>query len=147
MQNNPQLPPHFITVEDAIALIQQDKRDDATVDLKFLVDNIPYLEKKHNYNIRLMKTLPNGEAVRNGSVYVQLNSEYEAQILLHAIVEAYKARTNIAIKEDAVGVNRVSTVVDEEHDVMDARPRPNTLSETKIGEDISRGYDKVVEGA
>lgn len=150
MQNSPQLPPGFITVEEAIALIKKDKRDDAVVDLKFLVDNIPYLQKKHNYNIRLLKTIKDektghNKTVRNGTVYVSLATEYDAQILLRAITDAYRERTNISISEDAIGVNRITTMVDEQQKISDVRPRVNSESTTPVGQDISKPYVQIVE--
>ena len=150
MQNNPQLPPGFITVDEAIALIKKDKRDNAVVDLKFLVDNIPYLQKRHNYNIRLLKTVKDeatgqNKTVRNGTVYVPLATEYDAQILLHAITDAYRERTNIAISEDALGVNCVTTMIDEQKSISDVRPRINEEAGTQIGTDISRPYEQIVE--
>lgn len=149
MQNNPQLPPGFITVEDAIALIKKDRREEATVDLQFLVNNLPYLQAKHNYNIRLLKTVTdeNGQrrVVRDGSVYVTLYTEYDKQILLRAITDAYKERTNIALSEDAVGVNKVTSLIDEEKQNLDARVRLNESSKTKVGDDISKPYEAVIE--
>lgn len=145
MQPNSQtLPPHFVTVEEAIRLIKADKRDDAKVDLQFLVNNIPYMKVKQNYNIRLMKTV-NGRAIRDGSVYVTIYTEYEKQILLHAIQEAYTDRTGIKFNEGEEGVNHVSTVVDQEQSRMDARPI-TTETGTAAGENISKPYEQVING-
>lgn len=145
MQPNNNLMPGFITVEDAIALIKKDKRDDATVDLQFLANNIPYMKVKQNYNIRLMKTV-NGRAVRNGSVYVTLYTEYDRQILLKAIQDAFEERTKLKLDVENIGLSRVTTMVDEEKGVSDGRPRTNADSTVKAGDDISKSYEQVLQG-
>ena len=63
MDNN--LPTGFISVDEAIKLINEDSRTDAKVDTKFLVSGLPYLRVGGTYNIRLMKH-QDGKAVRNG---------------------------------------------------------------------------------
>lgn len=150
MQNGQSLPPGFIPVEDAIALIQKDKREDAVVDLQFLVNNLPYLMKKHRYNIRLLKTVKDEKTgqrktVRNGTVYVFLDTEYDVQILYKAIKEAYEERTKISLAEDVAGVNRVTSMIDEEKG-MSERIRVNQDSETPVGTDISKPYEQVLQG-
>lgn len=151
MQDSQQLPPGFITVEEAIALIKKDRRDEAVVDLKFLVNNIPFLMTKHNYNIRLLKHVTDPKTnerrvVRNGSVYVTLRSDYETQILLQAIKDAYKERTNIVLNTDEPGVNKVTTAIDEEKQVTTPVVRENPDSETKVGTDISNPYSQTLQG-
>lgn len=151
MQNSQQLPAGFVTVEEAINLIKKDKRDDAVVDLQFLVRNIPFLQTKHNYNIRLLKTVtdPNTKqrkVVRNGSVYVTLRTDYDTQILLRAIKDAYEERTNISLNTDTPGLNKVTTMVDEEKSVMDAMPRPNPDSTSDLSTDISNPYEQTLQG-
>lgn len=139
------LNPGFVTIEDAIALIKKDKRDDATVDLAFLANNIPYMRKKQNYNIRLMKTV-NGKAVRNGSVYVTPMTDYDVQILMRAITDAFEERTRIKLDVENIGINKVTTMVDEEKQFTDGRIRPNTESNIKAGDDISTPYEQVLQG-
>lgn len=146
MQQNNTLPPGFVTVEDAIKLIQSDKRADAKVDLQFLVRNIPYLETKHNFNIRKLKTLPSGQVVRDGSVYVQIFTEYERQILLKAIQDAYTERTNIKFNPDEVGVNYVSSVVDQETNQMTAIPQAGATPVLKPNETIQENRSQVIQG-
>lgn len=158
MQNNPQSRPGFIPVEEAIALIKKDRRDDAVVDLQFLVNNLPYLRAKHVYNIRLLKTIIDEKTkipkvVRNGSVYVSLANDYDVQILARAITEAFQERTNIQVNFDEPGVNKITTAIDEEKNIVDptlrvANPalRNNTESKTQVGTDISQPYEQVLNG-
>lgn len=145
MQPTNNLMPGFITVEDAVALIKKDKRDDATVDLQFLANNIPYMKVKQNYNIRLMKTV-DGRAVRNGSLYVTLYTEYDRQILLKAIQDAFEERTKIKLDIENIGINRVTSMIDEEQSITDARVRGNMGSTIKPGDDISQSYEQVLQG-
>lgn len=152
MQNNQPLPPGFIPVEDAIALIRADKREDATVDLQFLVNNLPYLQTKHNYNIRRLKTVTDEKTgqrgtVRAGTSYVHIATDYDREILRRAIQEAFEARTSIKLREDATGVNKVSTMLDYESGNTMGKPRLDTSSVgAKEGDDISRPYEQVLNG-
>lgn len=121
----------FITVEEAIKLIQSDTREDAKVDLQFMVNNIPYLKPKQLFNIRLLKTTEDGKVVRNGTLYVRIMSKYDKEVMLRALQDAYNARTGILVDPDSYGLNRVSTTIDEEKGKTTAQPRGNT--ESKIG--------------
>lgn len=140
-----QLRPHFVTIEDAIKLIQSDKRNDAKVDLQFLVNNIPHLEPKHTYNIRKLKTV-DGKVIRDGAVYVTVETEYDRQILLKAIQDAYTERTNIKFNPDGLGVNYVSSVVDQEANQMSAQPRAGAAPVLQQNEVIKENVDQVLQG-
>lgn len=142
---NQGLQPGFVTVEDAIAIIKKDTRKNATVDLRFLVNNIPYLKVKQNYNIRLMKT-ENGVHKRDGEVYVTIHTEYDKQILLKAIADKYQESTGIKLDDGAIGVNKVTSVIDQESQQMTGRPVVNPSSTTKLGEDISTPHTETLQG-
>lgn len=158
MQNSQRLPEGFIPVEEAIALIQKDKREDAVVDLQFLVNNLPYLKAKHNYNIRLLKTVKDEKTgmpkvVRNGTVYVNLATDYDVQILARAITDAFEARTKVKLNFDELGVNKITTMIDEEKHITDpagriSNPalRNNVDSTTQAGADIPKPYEQVLNG-
>lgn len=145
MQPINNLPPGFIPVEDAIALIKRDTIEQPTVDLQFLANNIPYMKAKQTYNIRLMKADSNGRAVRNGSVYVILQTEYDRQILLKAIQDAFETRTKIKLNVENIGLKQVTTMVDEAKGGQ-ALPRYNGGSEVKAGTDISKPYAQTLQG-
>lgn len=166
MQNSQSLPHGFIPVEEAIALIKADRRDNATVDLQFLVNNLPHLRKGGHYNIRRLRTRtpeeierlkkeaaithrPIKTTERLPAVHVYLETEYDVQILLKAIRDAYKERTSITLREDVGGVNKVSTLIDEENHVTDAMPRVGVTTNGAKEDDIipAKGYTQVVEGA
>lgn len=142
---NNTLPPGFITVEDAIALIKKDRRDNATVDLQFLANNLQYMRKKQNYNIRLMKT-ENGRTVQNGCLYVTLQSDYDVQILARAITDAFEERTKIKLDIENAGLAAVSTTIDQEKNISVPTPRANEESSIKRGDDISNPYSQTLQG-
>lgn len=158
MQNNRPLPNGFIPVEEAIALIKKDKREEAVVDLQFMVNNLPYLRVKHHFNIRLLKTVEDEKThqrkvVRNGTLYVNLPTEYEVQILAKAITEAYAERTKIQLNYEQPGVNKITAMIDEEKNISDpalriANPnlRNNTESVTQEGASIGQPYEQVLNG-
>lgn len=137
MQNDTTLQPGFVTVQRAIELIQEDTRENAVVDLQFLVNNIPYMKVKQNFNIRLLKTTSDKKVVRNGSVMVTLMNEYDRQILLRAIQDAYNTRTGILVDPATYGLNRVTTTIDQELGNSTGVPRPNTESNTKLNDPIA----------
>lgn len=142
---NRQLNPGFVTIEDAIKLIQSDRRDDAKVDLQFLVNNIPYMRVKGVYNIRKLKTT-NGKVERDGEVFVMLYTQYDLEILKRAIQDAYSQRTGIQFNNDAVGVNYVSSVVDQEKNLMSGRPQQTTDAVLQPNEIIKEGINQVIQG-
>ena len=129
-----QPPKGFITVNDAIALIQSDSRKNATVDVAFLVGNLPWLEKNKNYTIKLLRH-ENGRVVENGVKTVFISSDYEKEMLKHAIVTHYIEQSGRTIDPDTIGIRRITTAVDAETN-PGGRPMINKDSTTKIGEDI-----------
>lgn len=141
--NNQGLPASFITVEEAVDLINQDTRTEATVDTDFMIAGLPYLRVGGNFNVRLMKTDGSGRAVYNGEKYVYIESEYQLAMLEHAIVEHYKKATGDFNFDPNNKVRSLSTAVDDEEN-----PQANIVVQkkpmTKAGEDIStaRGVTK-----
>lgn len=136
MDNN--LPKGFISVEDAIKLINEDSRTDAKVDIKFLVKGLPYLRVGGTYNIRLKKH-DNGKARYDGEKFVLIASEYERAMLEHAIVEHYKvASGNFDFQYDTENAptRSLSTAVDDEENPS-GRIVKQKKPMTKKGEDIT----------
>lgn len=142
---NQQLNPGFVTIEDAIKLIRSDKRDDAKVDLQFLVNNIPYMRVKGVYNIRKLKTT-NGKVERDGEVYVTLYTQYDLEILKRAIQDAYSERTGIQFNTENVGVNYVSSIIDQEKNQMSGRPQAGAEAVLQPNEIIKEGISQVIQG-
>lgn len=132
---NSNLPPGFITIEEAIELINSDSRSDAKVDTAFLLAGLPYLRLGGTYNIRLMKH-QNGVPVYNGEKFVLLESEYQMAMLEHAIVEHYKEMSGDVDYDPNNIVRSLSTAIDDEEN-----PQANIVKQkkpmTKAGEDIT----------
>ena len=131
MENN--LSNGFISVEGAIALIQKDTRTNATVDVAFLVKNIPWLEKNRNFTIKLLRH-ENGKIVENGIKYVAIENDYQKEMLKHAIVQHYKDLSGRDIDPETIGVRRITTAVEDDN--PKGRPRVNKTSKTNIGDTI-----------
>lgn len=141
MQNN-NLPNGFISVMDAIALIESDSRSDAKVDTAFLLRNLPYLRVDGNYNIKKLKH-ENGKVVEDGEVYVTVSSEYEKAMLEHAITEHYKNVTGRIVDPEKIGLRSVTTAVDDEKNAG-GRLMVNDKPMIKAGDDIVSGVNQTV---
>lgn len=131
------LPKGFITVAEAIKLIESDTRNNAKVDTAFLVRNIPYMREGGNFNIRKLKH-ENNRVVRDGSVFVMLETEYDKVTLEHAILEHYRKVTGRTAQPNDMGVKDVSTIVDSQ-DPESGRIRKNQNPLSKYGEDLGSG--------
>lgn len=127
------LPNGFISVDESIALIQKDTRKDATVDIAFLVKNLPWLEKNHNYTIKLLRH-DNGKVVENGIKYVFIENDYQKEMLKHAIVQHYKDLSGRSIDPDTIGIRKITTAIEDSN--PQGRPTINKTSTTNIGDTI-----------
>ena len=135
MNNN--IPTGFISVEDAISLIESDTRSNAKVDTAFLLRNLPYLRVDGNYTIKKLKH-KDGKVVEAGETFVHIFSDYQRSMLEHAIVEHYKLVTGRDIDPASIGVRKLMTTVDDEKN-LSGRIMPNTESSTKIGDNLVSG--------
>ena len=143
MQNNA-LPIGFISVNDAIDLINSDTRANAKVDTAFLLRNLPYLRVDGNYTIKKLRH-ENGRIVADGQEFVHISSEYERSILEHAITEHYRNVTGKIVNVEAIGLRSMTTAVDDEKNA-NARVMVNDKPLTKLGDTIvDGGVEKVVE--
>lgn len=140
MNNN--IPTGFISVEDAIRLIESDTRSNAKVDTAFLLRNLPYLRVDGNYTIKKLKH-KDGKVVPAGETFVHISSDYQRSMLEHAIVEHYKMVTGRDIDPQTIGVKKLMTTVDDEKNVA-GRILPNTESATKIGDNLVSGVTQSV---
>ena len=141
MQNN-NLPNGFITVADAIKLIESDSRSDAKVDTAFLLSNLPYLRVDGNYNIKKLKH-ENGKVVEDGNVFVTISSEYEKAMLEHAITEHYKNVTGRVVDPEKIGLRSITTAVDDEKNV-NGYLMANDKPMIKAGDDIVSGVNQTI---
>lgn len=110
----------FISIQDAVELINSDKRDSAKVDTKWLVKHIDWIEEKHNFRIPLLKTTEDKRTVRIGSKYVEVIDEYDKASLKRAIRNHY--RDMVGHEYEAQNVRAVSSIADDDHGAS-VRPR------------------------
>ena len=153
------LPNGFITVEEAVALINSDTRDDAKVDTQYLVSHIDWIEEAHNFRIPLVRLStkeeieaimkrypgrrPNG-LTRLGSKTVTINTAYEKELLKQTIRKHYK---EMAGREyEAPVVRGLSSVSDEETGGGAVKPR-RSKTIAKEGETIGSGQSRVTNSS
>lgn len=105
------LPDGFITVAEAIELIKNHTDDEPIVNLKFLVVNRDYIEKAHNFTIKLAKK-KDGKLVDNGTVYVRIAKDADKYTLREEIKQAYKRNTGLELNLDERPTREITTVVD-----------------------------------
>lgn len=135
MENNG-LPRGFITIQQAIELIESDTRRDPVVDTAFLLRNIPYLKLGQNYNIKLLTRDDDGRIVENGSKYVQILTERDLVNLREAIGDHYKLVTGRNVDTNSIGLRRMTTVSDDEKNPA-AKNIVNEESKIKFGDELS----------
>lgn len=131
------LPSGFISVKDAIDLINSDTRSDAKVDTAFLLRNLPYLRVDGNYTIKKLRH-DKGMIVDDGNVFVHIASSYDKEMFQHAVTEHYRAATGRDINPEAIGVRNLTTAVDDEVNAM-GRIMVNDKPSTKFGDDLKSG--------
>ena len=137
---NGQLSAGFITITEAINLINKDTRDDATVDLSWMVKNIHYIQENKNFRIPLMYSDENKIAHKKGNTYVYVATSYEKEILRHAIREAFKERTGKDVNPEGRIKNK-TTVYDPEYNTLSqgSAIQSNPNPTTKAGDNLGRG--------
>ena len=140
MDNN--IPTGFISVEEAISLIESDTRSNAKVDTAFLLRNLPYLRVDGNYTIKKLKH-EKGKVVDAGEEFVHIFSDYQRSMLEHTIIEHYKMVTGRDIDPESIGIKKLMTTVDDEKN-LSGRIMRNTESSTKVGDTLVSGATKTV---
>ena len=143
MNKNTNLPPGFLSVEEAIKLIESDTRKEPVVDVLFMVNNLPYLRVNGNFNIKLL-TKKDGKIVDNGSRFVQIESDFQRISLEHALTEHYKQATGKEIDPEQIGLSSVTAAYDD-NGGSTVRPRLNDKPMTKFGDPTIGGNQDVNE--
>lgn len=117
----PRLPKDFLSLQQAAELINSDSRSNAKVDTKWMVNRLDWIEENHNFNIPLMKTLPDGRTVKCGHKYVEIITSYDREFLKKVIRDHY--RDMVGREFEAKEVRSTSTIADEEDGGGNVRPR------------------------
>lgn len=150
-----QLSNGFITIPEAIKIINSDKREDAAVDLDWMAKNIDWIQEFKNFKIPVARNITEEEikdfmekhpGKRPPAItlleplYVYVASVYEKETLKHAIKEAWKARVGRELAD--IKTKNKTTVYDPEHNTLaqggtaiQFNPNPTT----KAGDDLGRG--------
>lgn len=141
----PALPKGFISIDDAIELINSDTRSNAKVDTKWLVRHIDWIEEAHNFNIPLVK--PDPKSKRGITVVgwksVQILNSYDKEVMKRAIRNHY--RDMVGREYEAPSVRAVSSVADDEVSTG-VRPR-RAKPIAKEGQTIGTGETITTNGA
>ena len=143
-----QLSPGFSTIDDAVALIKTDTRDNPVVDMDYLVGHIVWIETNHNFRIPKIRMLKPEEVRRTkrgkiieyeniGDVYVYIATNFEKELLKKTILDKYKELVGHEYRE--LGVKARSTVADDAQGKAAVQPRNNTKPIAKEGSVISGG--------
>lgn len=145
------LPNGFITVEDAVDLIKTNTFEKPTVDIKYLVGHLDWVEVAHNFRIprvrlvtkeeyaELLKKFPGrcpSELTRVSDENVTLRTSYEVELLKKTIRDNYRDITGHAYSK--ANTRGITTVIDEEKGT-DAAPRATKNTIAKEGSVIGSG--------
>lgn len=154
----PILPKDFLTIEDAVALINSGTRSDPKVDTKKLVESLDWIEPNHNFRIPLVRMATKEEylelinTTRNphprelislGSKYVEIRDGYDMERMKRVIRDHF--RDMAGHEYEAQEVRAVSSVADDEV-AGGVRPR-KAKPIAKKGQTIGTGETITTNGA
>lgn len=128
------LSPGFSTIEDAVALIKSDSRENPVVDMDYIVNKTVWIETNHNFRIPKVRRLKPEEVYRTkrgkvveyehtGDVYVYIATNFEKELLKKTIYDKYRELVGHEYKE--AGVRAMSTVADDAQGKEAVQPRVN----------------------
>lgn len=106
----------FITVDEAIKLIESDSRENPAVDIKQMTDRYTYIELAHNFRIPLLAVDKNGFIVENGNRYITFEKEIDVLRFREVVLNHYKETTSAEYDEEAITnpTKSITTVSDPE---------------------------------
>ena len=147
MSTDNNLSPGFSSVEDAVALIKSDSRENPVVDMDTIIHKTVWIETNHNFRIpKIRRLAPNeirrtkrGKVVEyenNGEVNVYIATNFEKELLKKAIFDKYRELVGHEYKE--AGVRATSTVADDGEGRAAVRPRAHKPI-AKEGQSIGSG--------
>lgn len=154
MDNN-SLPNGFISIDDAVELIKTNTFNTPTIDIRWLVGHMDWIEEAHNFRIPKVRLITKeeyadymekhhgrrpSELVQLGSVFVAINTSFEKELLRKTIRDNYR---DVAGREYVQQTTRgISTVKDEETGGSE-RPRATKKTIAKEGEIIGESKGSV----
>lgn len=143
-----QLSPGFITVDEAVKLIQSDTREHPVVDMDYLVSRIKWIETAHNFRIPKIRMLKEDEIYRTkrgkvidyevtGNVYIYIATNFEKELVRKTILDKFRELVGHEYREETV--RAMSTVADDAQGKAAVQPRNNAKPIAKEGSTISSG--------
>lgn len=134
MQPNNNLPPGFISIDDAVELIKSDSRENPVVDMDYIVSRSHWIEVNHNFRIPKIVRLPADKVYRTkrgkvveyehvGDANVSINTTFEKELLKKTIYDKYRELVGREYRDK--GVKAVSTVADDAQGRDAVKPRAN----------------------
>lgn len=147
MQDNNNLAPGFISVDDAVKLIKSDTRENPVVDMDYLVSRIKWVETAHNFRIPRIRRLKPEEVRRTkrgktieyettGNAYVYIATNFEKELVRKTILDKFRELVGHEYKEQTV--RAMSTVADDAEGRAAVQPRANRPI-AKEGQSIGSG--------
>lgn len=132
--NNNNLSPGFSSVEEAVALIKTDTRQNPVVDMDYIAHKAVWIEPNRNFRIPLVKRLPKDKVYRTkrgklveyeqtGSMNVAITTNFEKELLKKTIYDKY--RELVGREYQQINVRAMSTVADDAQGKEAVRPRRN----------------------
>lgn len=128
------LSPGFSTIDDAVALIKSDTRENPVVDMDYIVNKTVWIETNHNFRIPKVRRLSPEEVHKSrrgnvieyehtGDCYVYIATNFEKELLKKTILDKYRELVGHEYKE--AGLRATSTVADDAQGRDAVRPRVN----------------------
>lgn len=128
------LSPGFSTIDDAVALIKSDTRENPVVDMDYIVNKAVWIETNHNFRIPKIRRLKPEEVYRTkrgktieyeniGDCYVYIATNFEKELLKKTIYDKYRELVGREYQE--AGVRAMSTVADDAQGKEAVQPRAN----------------------
>lgn len=148
--NNSEPGPGFLSIDEAVALIKSDTRQNPVVDMDYLAAHKVWLDRNgpaHNFRIPKVRRLKPEEVYKTkrgkiveyeqtGSVYVAINTAFENELLKKTIEDKYRELVGREYKQ--LITKAMSTVADDAQGRSAVQPRPNKPI-AKEGQSIGSG--------
>lgn len=158
MSPNNNLPAGFSSLEEAVALIKSDTRENPVVDMDWLVDHLVWLDRNgpnHNFRIPRVRQLSPEEVYTNrygkiveyestGELNVYIADGFENELLKKTIKDKY--RELVGHEYRGAGIKAMSTVADDAQGVAAVQPRKNAKPIAKEGDFVGNGEVLVSNG-
>lgn len=134
MSPNSNLAPGFVSIDDAVALIKSDSRENPIVDMDYLIAHKHWIEVKHNFRIPKVRRLKADEVFKTkrgkiveyentGEVNVAIDTAFDKELLKKTIEDKYRELVGHEYKEKLT--RGVSTVADDAEGKQAVQPRAN----------------------